>query len=217
MKSKLLTLKELKGSWWWRDKEKRQKIAREVDWNNVKEAARNYELLRRSLKGKKFTRSYLELTPDERTIIHVLWMYRYPYFERFAEPSQYQERGWMPIYPNQVKQWNLRLADSLLAKEFIRQIRLNRKIQKVRAKHPLKGQKYRGVSWKLVEILDRNLNKIGKLNASQRHSASTARRMAEKLVLEYKRALAREKRKPNPLSESPCFYNDQNDSEEPCQ
>lgn len=214
MKAKLLTLKELKKSWWWRDREKRRRIARQVDWNNVKEAARNYELLRRSLKGEKFTRNYLELFPDERTIVHVLWMYRHHNFERFAEPSQYQERGWTPIYPNQIKQWNLRLADSLLAKEFIRQVRLDRKFQKVRSRHPLKGQKYRGVSWKLVEILDRNLNQIGKLNASQRHSASTARRMAEKLVLEYKRALAREKRKPNPLGESPCFYNDQNDSEE---
>ena len=78
MKDKLLTLKELKETWWWNRKDIRKNGVPGVCWKAVKEAARNYELLRRSPKGKHFTRNYLESFPDERTILHGLWMERDP-------------------------------------------------------------------------------------------------------------------------------------------
>jgi hypothetical protein len=71
------------------------------------------------------------------------------------------------------------------------------KFKKIHPPHPLKGKKYRGVSWKPIEILDRKHNRIGKLNASQRHTASTARRRAEEYCTEYKRALAEQKKNPH--------------------
>jgi hypothetical protein len=66
-----------------------------------------------------------------------------------------------------------------------------RKIQKIRPQHPLKGKKHRGVSWKLIELLDCKQNGIGKFNASQRHTLSEAKRRAKKYFAEYERALAK--------------------------
>jgi hypothetical protein len=59
--------------WWWNRPEIRRKGVNGVRWNAVEEAARNYELLRRSPNGKQFSKSYLELDLNERTLIHVLW------------------------------------------------------------------------------------------------------------------------------------------------
>ena len=47
-----------------------------------------------------------------------------------------------------------------------------REIQKIEAPHPLKGKKYRGVSWKLVEILDRVEAGAKSLDDSDRHTLS---------------------------------------------
>ena len=196
MKQRSLTLKELRKGWWWNRKEIYQDGVRGVDWPAAEEAARNYELLRRSQKGKQFAKTYLELVPDERSVIHGLWARRSKSACRCAiRREQYNEKGWTPVYENEHWQWNLRLADKNLIDEFIRNIRILRKIQKIRAQHPLKGEKYRGVSWKLIEILDRKQNGIGKLNASQRHTLHTAQRRAEKCFIEYRRALAKQKKK----------------------
>jgi hypothetical protein len=105
--------------------------------------------------------------------------------------------GWSPIYENQQRQWNLRLADNLLIKDFIKEIRTLRKIQKIRPEHPLKGKKHRGVSWRPIELLDRKQNDIGKFNASQRHTLNVAGCRAEQYFVEYKRALTKW-RKHNP-------------------
>ena len=165
----------------------------------VEEAARNYELMRRCQKGKQFTQTYLELCREGKTIVHTLWVNWAQGAYRFAtNSSQFKEKGWTPVYETEHRQWNLRLSDKELMDEFIREIRILRKIQKIRAPHPLKGKKFRGVSWKLIEILDRKQNGIGKFTDSQRHTASVAQRRSEKHFIEYRRALAKQKNKPNP-------------------
>jgi hypothetical protein len=37
--------------------------------------------------------------------------------------TQFEEKGWSPLYENQHRQWNLRLAPSELVKEFVREIK----------------------------------------------------------------------------------------------
>lgn len=192
MKQKSLTLKELRKNWWWRRKEIRLHGAPGVEWPKVEEAARNYELMRRSSKGKQFTQTYLELDRERKTIVSKLWVNweQWPY--RFAaNSSQYQEIGWTPFYENQRTQWNLRLPDKKLIDTFIREIRTSRGIQKIPIPRRNKGEKHRGVSWKLIEVLDRKQNGIGKFNHSERHTLSDARRRAEKYFVEYERALAK--------------------------
>lgn len=171
-----------------------------MDWPAVQEAARNYELMRRSPRGKQFTRTYLELGRDGWTVVHGAWPNwpKAPY--RFVtDRSQFEEKGWTPIYENQHRQWNLRLSVSDLIKGFSREIRLLQKIQKIRPPHPLEGQKFHGGSWKLVEVLDCKLNGIGPLNSSERHTLSEAKTDAEKYFKDYKRALAKWKKIKNPL------------------
>lgn len=193
MKDKLLTLKELKEKvWWWKRKEIRRDGVRGVDWPVVEAAARNYELLRRSPRGKQFAKTYLELVPDERSVIHGLWAtWSQGAYRPVTNPSQFNEIGWTPVVSQyQHRQWNLRLADKTLIDEFIREIRLLRQFQKIPAPHANKGKKPRGVSWKPIEILDRKQNGIGKFNDSERHTLSDARRRAKKYFVEYRRALA---------------------------
>ncbi len=215
MKDKLLSLKEIRKNWWWNRAEIRRDGVRGVDWPLVEESARNYELMRRSKNGKQFTQTYLELCREEKTIVSRLWLNWGQAIRREAiRREQYNEKGWTPFYETEHRQWNLRMADNLLIKEFISEIRLLRKIQKVRRKHPLTGKKHRGVSWKLVEILDRKQNGIGKFNASQRHTLSEAQRRAEIYFVEYNCALTKWlKGSQNPdcdceddLEESPNFY-----------
>ena len=160
MKQKLRTLKELEKTWWWRRKGKRRDEPGGTDWPLVEESARNYELLRRSPRGKQFTKTYKELIPDEKRIIFGLWMKEAQNTYRIVrDPKQFGEKGWTPIYENQHRQWNLRLVDKKLIEEFIKEIRTLRKIQKIRTPRRNKGEKRRGVSWKLVEVLDRNLKR----------------------------------------------------------
>jgi hypothetical protein len=190
--NKLLTLKELRQKiWWWRQPEILSRIKSEVCWEDMERAARNYELMRRSPKGRKFTRKFSEFGRDERTLVFSAWppppkqQYRTAY-----NRTQFGERGWTPVHENQYRQWNLKLSDSDLIKEFIREIRILRKIQKIRAPHPLKGQKFR-ITWNAIQILDRKQNKIGKLNDSQRSAASKAEKTAIRLCAEYRRASAK--------------------------
>lgn len=88
-----------------------------------------------------------------------------------------------------------------------------RKIQKIRAPHPLKGKKYRGVSWKLVEILDIKQNGVKTLNDSERHTLHIAQRLAKKYFNEYRRALAKQKTPPHLLFDA----EDLTDDDEPLQ
>jgi hypothetical protein len=213
MKDKLLSLKEIRKNWWWKRKEIRRDGVRGVDWPLVEESARNYELMRRSTKGKQFTQTYLELCREGKTIVSKLWVnWAQGAYRPVTNPSQFNEIGWTPVVSQyQHRQWNLRLADNLLIKEFIREIRLLREFQKIRLGHPLKGKKYRGVSWKLIEILDRKQNRIGEFNDSERHTLSDARRRAEKYFVEYERALA----KWNEGSSSPDFDIEETDDSYP--
>ena len=82
------------------------------------------------------------------------------------------------------------MTNPRLMDEFIREIKVLRKIQKIRISHGNTGKKPRGVSWKLVEVLDRKQNGIGKFGDSERHTLSEARKGAEKYCLQNKRALA---------------------------
>jgi hypothetical protein len=148
--------------------------------------------MRRSQKGKQFTQTYLELCREGKTIVHTLWVNwkQSPY--RFAtNRSQFQEVGWTPVYEHQNTQWNLRLPDKKLTDEFLRQIRVLREIQKIPTPRRNKGEKHSGVSWKLIEVLDLKQNHIEKLSDSERHTASVAKRQAEKYFIEYEHALAK--------------------------
>jgi hypothetical protein len=199
MENELLTLKEFGKNWWWKQNDILQKLIWEVNWPVVEEAARNYELMRRSPKGKKFAQAYWQLCREGKTIVHTLWVNWPKWTHRFAaNRSQYQEIGWTPVYENQHRQWNLRLADKKLIDEFIREIRLLREIQKIPTPRRNKGEKHRGVSWKLIEFLDRKQNGIGKFSASERHTIAEAKRRAEKYFVEYECALEDWKNNPNP-------------------
>ena len=199
MKDKLLSLKGIRKNWWWRRKEILRDVVRTVDWPAVEEAARNYELMRRSKNGKQFTQTYLELCREEKTILHTLWVNRSRVVFRVANHrQQYNEKGWTPVYETEHRQWNLRLADKKLIDEFIREIRTLREIQKISAPSRNKGEKHRGVSWKLIEVLDCKQNGVGKLNHSHRHTLSEAQRRAEKYFAEYERALDQWRNSSNP-------------------
>jgi hypothetical protein len=73
MKDKL-SLKEIRKNWWWKRREIRRDGLGGVDWPLVEESARNYELMRRSKNGGRFTQTYLELCRAGKTIVHTLWV-----------------------------------------------------------------------------------------------------------------------------------------------
>lgn len=185
------TLEELEKTWWWRRKGTRHDEPGGTDWPVVEECARNYELLRRSPRGNQFKKTFPQLIPDEKRIIYGLWMIEAQRaFRIVRDPKLFGEKGWMPIYENQHWQWNLRLEDKKLTDEFIREIRLSREIQKIPTPRRNKGEKRRGVSWKLVEVLDRKLNRIGSFDGSERHTLSDARKRAREYCIQYEHALA---------------------------
>jgi hypothetical protein len=210
MKRKLLTLEELSKSWWWNQEDIRRDGVPGVNWPLVREAARNYELMRRSKKGKQFTQTYLELDREEKTIVANLWANWTHRIHRFViNPAQFDEIGWTPVIVNQHRQWNLRQTDKKLADEFIKEIRLLREIQKIPVPRRNQGRKHRGVSWKLIEILDRKQNGIGKFSDSERHTLTEARRQAEKYFGEYQRAVENWKNRPDldfPIGKKCSFH-----------
>jgi hypothetical protein len=194
MKRKLLS--EIKKSWWWR----RRHISRASKKHGVRgipfdysddqsrRIALNYELMRRAPAGKQFSQNYCELNREQRTICHKLWA-NLP--NAVVRPISYEaqktEKGWYSFDPN--FQWNLRLNNNALLTAILEQIKLQRKIQKIRASKYLKGQINRRMSWNYVELLDLSDNKIGKLNDSQRHMVSVARANARIYCRAYKKAL----------------------------
>jgi hypothetical protein len=191
VKQKLRTLEELEKTWWWRHKGTRHDEPGGTDWSLVEESARNYELLRRSPSGKQFKKTFPQLIPDEKRIIFNLWRnWEKGTYRHVRDRKLFGEKGWTPIYENQHRQWNLRLEDKKLTDEFIREIRLLREIQKIPTPRRNKGEKRRGVSWKLVEMLDRKLNRIGSFDGSERHTLSDARKRAGEYCIQYEHALA---------------------------
>jgi hypothetical protein len=142
MKDKSLKRDEIEKSWWWRHEDILKNGAPGVDWERVEEAARNYELLRRWPDGAKFTPNYLTLDPEQKTIIHVLWINNHDLPNRYVwNPEQHEEKGWTPIIENRRRQWNLNAPDKVLLNEFMREIRTLREIQKIPDRHWNKGKK----------------------------------------------------------------------------
>lgn len=191
MKKKLLSLEELKKSWWWNRDEICRNGVPGIDWPKAEIAARNYELARRSINGKKLPLTYLELGREGKTLAARLWVnwLKHPY-RVVSNREQFKEIGWTPVNNEyQHRQWNLRLPDKKLMDEFIREIKNLREIQKIPAPRRNEGEKHRGVSWKMIEILDRKQNRIDKLDDTERHQASVAQKLAKKYFKEYERAL----------------------------
>jgi hypothetical protein len=196
------TLTSLKKTWWWRKRDVLRLLPTRFDWPAVEVAARNYELMRRSPQGRQFVKTYIELGPDVWTLVHRLWCtWKTPVLRIAWRREDYEEIGWTPVNEHQHMQWNLRAADKHLIDEFIREIRLLREIQKIEPpSHPLKGKKYRGVSWRLVEILDEK-ESGAKLNDSDRHTLSRAQRSAGTYFVDYTAALEKWNAKPHPFAD----------------
>jgi len=181
-----------KNVWWWKWPDAEMKL-RSVLWDkHTKEAARNYEIMRRFPKAETLRKSYLELNGHERTLIHCLWCNwpKNPY--RFAtERSQFDENGWTPVFQNPPVQWNLNLANNILVSEFERQIDLAREIQKIEEPPSLQGRKNRGASWLYIEILDRQKHGIGTFSDGERKMRNKGMQMAEQFFAEFDSALAK--------------------------
>jgi hypothetical protein len=193
-------LRELRTkTWWWRRGEIRhafknpnEKTAFGISfYGTAEEIARNYELMRRSAKGEMFFKeNYLELRRTERTAAYTVWSAQFepPYRQIFSPNPKPELLGWT-VSPHRIE-WNLFLDDKTLIKAFLEYINQYRNVQKISPRHPLKGKKFRGVSWSQIEILDCMKNGIlKKLNASQSSAASKGRRRAERLFNDYNNAI----------------------------
>jgi hypothetical protein len=158
--------------------------------------------MRRSAKGRQFVKTYPELDVNGRTLVHRLWCtWATPVLRIATRREDYGGIGWTPVDEYQHRQWNLRAADKHLIDQFIREIRLLREIQKIEPPpHPLKGKKFRGVSWKLVEILDIEESGAKTFNDSDRHTLSKALRLAEKYFADYTAALEKWNATPHPFA-----------------
>jgi len=184
-------LEELKKHWWWKQNEVLKKVAASVTWDKVKDAARNYELMRRAPEALERCRNtpYSELAGEIQMLVHRLWVrWEQPY--RYADTRRdYEESGWSPIYDQQHIQWNLRLPDSLLKKAFVEQLERWRAGQNIPVEPALTGRKNRAASWNYIEFLDRaNAGEGKSLNSSQRHMVSEARRKASQYAKEFNQA-----------------------------
>lgn len=196
MKKKFLKLKELKKSWWWRERDYRNPRKRfgcsEIPFHNpdrgIDRVAHNYELMRRCPEAKELNKTFLEIDRDTGSIIHVLWAQKLEFPYRMAiDQDSANERGW--TVPDPRLQWNLRLPPGTSSKQFLHYLKSFQAVQKIRPKRHLTGKRNRGVSWREIEILDRNQNHIGNLNESERHTASSALKKAFQLFGEFKRGV----------------------------
>lgn len=221
--TKPLTLKELKKSWWWRIRDYRnpRKGFRrsEIPWYHsdrvIERVAHNYELMRRcpEAKGfKPFLKFYKsdqnimmanQLDRETATMIYFIWALLPEDAYRFAfDQKMEKERGWTNADPR--IQWNLRLTDGALTKQFIKYINGWRRSQKVHRKRYAQGHINAKISWREIEILDRNQNHIGILNDSERHTASEALKKAAQHFIEFKRGRRKFlRRKKTPFDELP--------------
>jgi len=145
----------------------------------VEEAARNYELMRRDPTAtNSFPKGYFELNGNEKTFVHRLW-YNWPQspVKIVTDRELFAEIGWTTVYENQRTQWNLRMSDSILTKAFLHEIKVSRRIQKIRPRHALKGKNSRGVSWRYIEVIDEGKSGTERLNDSKRKAASDGAKM----------------------------------------
>ncbi len=192
-------LRELRTKiWWWRRGEIRQALKNPHKKTGfgfsfdrkTKEIARNYELMRRSSSGEMFKENYLEWPRTERTVAYTLWGAQFePPFRQIFSPNPKPELlGWT-VSPHRIE-WNLFLDDKTLTKAFLEYINQYRFAQKISPPHPLKGKKFRGVSWNYIEILDCiKFGIVTKPNPGQRSAASVARRLAKKFSDAYNEAI----------------------------
>lgn len=186
-----------KQAWWWRNTEAIRTQLHTVEWPRVEEAARNYELMRRSTRGRRFPKSYIELNSNEKSIVHSLWCNWPENASRIVlESDQFKEHGWTTAYENQRTQWNLNAPDSVLIKDFIWQINSERAMQKIRPPHPLTGKKNRGVSWRHVELLDLQKYGLGDWtnDDSGRSALSQGKKLAARYQKEFRAQLAKDVR-----------------------
>jgi hypothetical protein len=202
-------LRELRTNiWWWRRGEIRHAFKNPHEKTRfsfsfegtAEEVARNYELMRRSSNGEMFKENYLELRRTERTVAYTLWgaQFEPPYRQIFDPNKKPALLGWTDS-PHRIE-WNLFLDDKTLERAFLEYINQHRNVQGISPPHPLKGEKYRGVSWNYIEILDCiKFGIVTKPNGSQRSAASVARRLAEKFFDAYNEAISARENNPNPL------------------
>ncbi len=187
MKDKLLTLKELEKTWWWKHKENRPEIER-LKIHGYELAARNYELMRRSPNAGEYRQNYLELNRENKTVAGIAWANPLEMPNRNVFDIQKQEEiGWTSARPHY--QWNLRLSDRALTKAFLFYIKQHRNVQQIFSSKSPKEKKNRPPSWKYVEFLDMKRNGIGGMDDSQRGMASKAEAMAAQFLSEFKIAL----------------------------
>jgi hypothetical protein len=206
MENKLLTLKELEETWWWRHEENREELKRMKLFGYVL-AARNYELMRRAPGGGEFNKNYLELNRTEKTTTAIAWINRdeLPYRQTFDLKNP--EKGWTTYPP---LQWNLRLSDRILKKAFLDYINQHRNAQKIALSHPLRGKRNRPPTWDYVECLDKKRNKIWNMDDVERGMASKAEQLAIRCLEEFKLVQV----KYDEIASKSDFYNEYDDSSE---
>ena len=185
-KNKLLTLKKLQKTWWWKREENRSEMER-LKIHGYELAARNYELMRRSPNAGEYQQNYLRLDRENKTVASIAWVNPYEMPNRNVFDLQKQEEiGWTSARPHY--QWNLRLSDRALTKAFLFYINQHRTVQKIASSNSPKGKKNRPPSWLYIEYLDMRQNGIGGMDDSQRGMASRAEEMAAQFLSEFKRA-----------------------------
>jgi hypothetical protein len=185
MKQKLLTLKQLEKSWWWKRPENLPKLEN-IRLFGYELAARNYELMRRAPDAGQFSQNYLELSREDKTTASIAWANpnEFPYRQIFD--SEKREVGWSNPHPH--IQWNLRLSARILKKAFWDYITQQRKFQNLPEKYSAKGKKNRPPTWRYIELWDRQRTKTKNMGDSERGMASKAEQLATQLFDEFKRA-----------------------------
>ena len=181
-----------KNVWWWRRQAVRRYGVPGVRWDKLtKEAARNYELMRRSSGGKKIKKSYPELNSHERQLVHSLWCNWKAEPTRFAmDKRNYNQKGWTQVLENPPVQWNLRLADTVLLAEFKIQLARERRRQRIRARNPMKENTHRAASWKYIEYLDRRFFGIPVFTEGERRMRRNAKPVSARYLRQFNKALA---------------------------
>ena len=212
MKRRKITLAQLKQTWWWRKKSLFNPRKGFNALNGIKSpvnyfehwgferAARNYELMRRATGAENYP-PFLE-GGFRAAIARELWG------KNPAQPSRavagndfpkHQARGWTRAETGDShRQWNLNLSDGTLKRAFIEYIKQQRAVQKIRP--PVTKQANQKISWKYVEILDRNLHGFGGMDASERHQCTTAKKLATRYFEELETTI-----KSRPICDNDAF------------
>ncbi|MBI5387808.1 MAG: hypothetical protein HZA90_24365 [Verrucomicrobia bacterium] len=188
-----ITLGQLrKNAWWWRQRGRNKA-------NQRSRLAFDYELIRRVNREKRFLPFNKLPGPNEwllATILETLFPLDSRNWRNAFASGMEKERGWTPASPPGV-QWNLRLPDATLAREFLKHVASHRKVQGIRRPRPNSGRQNRGIPWRWAELLDIADFKLRPLEAGERHSLSQARHRARRLSEVFLEALERQKQKNN--------------------